>query len=288
MTGLRRFLILLLAALTFFSVCTAEEPAAEEVLKDLLTASRKYRTQKDIQKVRDDIGQISNPILLEAAVHWKELFIDPGYKLFKSGRDKPQKLEIPDPAKHGFVVLGFCLKDGKMLPELAGRCKAAATAAKAYPDTLIVCTGGATGSNNPDRNTEAGLMRNYLVNSCGISPDRILTDPDAMTTEENALNSLRMLSEKGVETVTVVTSVYHIRWANVLFYTAAAWYREQGIPMEIIGNWCYNVDPAPGYDGVNYSIAMAQLEGMLLSGPNALLRQGEQIQEATGEADEAD
>ena len=163
-----------------------------------------------------------------------------------------------------------------MLPELVGRCKAAATAAKAYPDALIVCTGGATGTNNPNKNTEAELMRNYLVKSSGIDPERILVDPDAMTTEENALNSLRMLAEKGVETVTVVTSVYHMRWANVLFYTAAAWYREQGIPMEIIGNWCYNVDPAPGYDGVNSSIAMTQLEGMLLSGENAMLRPAEE------------
>ena len=276
MAGVRRILAMLTAALLLFSVCAAEEPAADTVLKDLLTASRKYKTQKDIQKVQDDIARIRNPILLEAAVRWKELFIDSGYKLFKSGRNKPQTLGIPDPAKHGFVVLGFCLKDGKMLPELVGRCKAAATAAKAYPDALIVCTGGATGTNNPNKNTEAELMRNYLVKSSGIDPERILVDPDAMTTEENALNSLRMLAEKGVETVTVVTSVYHMRWANVLFYTAAAWYREQGIPMEIIGNWCYNVDPAPGYDGVNSSIAMTQLEGMLLSGENAMLRPAEE------------
>ncbi len=272
MSKLRRILAMLLAGTLFFSICAAEEPAADEVLKDLLAASRKYKTQKDIQKVRDDIDQITDPILLEAAVRWKELFIDSGYKLFKSGRNKPKELGIPDPAKHGFVVLGFCLKDGKMLPELVGRCKAAATVAKAYPDALIVCTGGATGSNNPNKNTEAGLMRDYLVKNCGIDPERILVDPDAMTTEENALNSLGMLTEKGIETVTVVTSVYHMRWANVLFYTAAAWYREQGVPMEIIGNWCYNVDPAPGYDGVNSSIAMTQLEGMLLTGGNAMLR----------------
>ena len=276
MAGVRRILAMLTAALLLFSVCAAEEPAADTVLKDLLTASRKYKTQKDIQKVQDDIARIRNPILLEAAVRWKELFIDSGYKLFKSGRNKPQTLGIPDPAKHGFVVLGFCLKDGKMLPELVGRCKAAATVAKAYPDALIVCTGGATGTNNPNKNTEAELMRNYLVKSSGIDPARILVDPDAMTTEENAINSLGMLAEKGVGTVTVVTSVYHMRWANVLFYTAAAWYREQGIPMEIIGNWCYNVDPAPGYDGVNSSIAMTQLEEMLLSGENAMLHPAEE------------
>lgn len=276
MAGVRRILAMLTAALLLFSVCAAEEPAADTVLKDLLTASRKYKTQKDIQKVQNDIARIRNPILLEAAVRWKELFIDSGYKLFKSGRNKPQTLGIPDPAKHGFVVLGFCLKDGKMLPELVGRCKAAATVAKAYPDALIVCTGGATGTNNPNKNTEAELMRNYLVKSSGIDPARILVDPDAMTTEENAINSLGMLAEKGVGTVTVVTSVYHMRWANVLFYTAAAWYREQGIPMEIIGNWCYNVDPAPGYDGVNSSIAMTQLEEMLLNGENAMLHPAEE------------
>ena len=272
MIQFRRTAALLLAALLVFSVCTAEEPEAESVLKDLLSASRKYRTRNDIRQVETDIAAIRDPILLEAAIRWKELFIDTGYKLYKSGRNKPQTLGIPDPAKHGFVVLGFCLKNGKMLPELVGRCKAAATAAKAYPDALIVCTGGATGVNNPQKHTEAELMRDYLVKSCNIDAERILTDTEAMTTGENALNSIRMLAEKGVETLTVVTSVYHIRWANALFYTAAAWYREQGIPMDIIGNWCYNVDPAPGYDGVNYALAMTQLEEILLKGENALLR----------------
>lgn len=289
MTRGRRIRAILLAAVLAFSGAwaAAEEPEAETVLADLYTAC-KTKAAEAIQKVDEEIGQIREPVLLETAVRWKELFIDPGYKLYMAGRDKPEDLEIPDPSKHAFVVLGYCLRNGEMEPELQGRCKAAGTAAKAYPEALILCSGGATGPNNPNRNTEARLMRDYMIRKCGIAGDRILMDRDSLTTGENARNSLRILSELGIETVTVVTSSYHQRWGSMLFYAAAAWYRKQGIPMEIIGNWCYNTTPGAGYDGINSSFAMTQLRVLLLSGEGALLAEPQEAGETPAEAGAAE
>jgi hypothetical protein len=289
MTRGRRFRAILLAAALLFSGtwAAAEEPEAETVLADLYTAC-KTKAADAVQKVEEEIGQIREPVLLETAVRWKELFIDSGYKLYMNGRDKPEDLEIPDPSKHAFVVLGYCLRNGEMEPELQGRCKAAGTVAKAYPDAIVLCSGGATGSNNPNRNTEARLMRDYMIRKCGIAGDRILLDRDSLTTAENARNSLRILSEMGIETVTVVTSAYHQRWGSMLFYAAAAWYRKQGIPMEIIGNWCYNTTPAAGYDGINSSFAMTQLRVLLLTGEGALLSEPEEAAETPAEAGDAE
>ena len=44
----------------------------------------------------------------------------------------------------------------------------AAIAARVFPDSILVCSGGATGDNNPERHTEAGLMKQYLAGTCGI------------------------------------------------------------------------------------------------------------------------
>ena len=81
---------------------------------------------------------------------------------------------VPNTLKvHELNDYTYLLPDGEMTEELVGRCKAAAAAAKAFPDSIIVCTGGATGANNPDGHTEAGLMKEYLVKRCGISRKRI-------------------------------------------------------------------------------------------------------------------
>ena len=88
------------------------------------------------------------------------------------------------------MVLGYELLNGGMTDELKGRCDAAAAAAKTFPASLLVCSGGATGQNNPQRHTEAGLMKDYLVDECGIAAERVFTDERALTTAENIISIL--------------------------------------------------------------------------------------------------
>jgi vancomycin permeability regulator SanA len=142
------------------------------------------------------------------------------------------------------VVLGYELKNGEMQPELKGRCAAAAAAARSFPSTIIICSGGATGDNNPSKHTEAGMMRDYLVKRCGIEASRIHIDESAMTTLENASNTIEMLQQQGIETMTIVTSTYHQRWGQAVYNAVAVLYRRYfGYSVTIEYNYCFYTEP---------------------------------------------
>ena len=162
------------------------------------------------------------------------------------------------------MVLGYQLQNGEMTRELKGRCEAAAAAARSFPDALIVCSGGATGSNNPEGHTEAGMMKAYLTGKCGIAADRILTDEEAMTTAENAVNTFRMLMENDVKSITVVTSSYHQRWGQVLCNAMAALYwRWYGYSVDIVENYCYDIQTTNKAFQKDERMAERQLRSLL-------------------------
>ncbi len=200
--------------------------------------------------------------------HWEKVYLDQEYELIMyDGEEAASELKysgIPDSHAHAFVVLGYELRDGEMTEELKGRCTAAAAAAKEFPNTILVCSGGATGENNPDHHTEAGLMKDFLSNQCGISPERIFTDERAMTTAENAVNTLAILNNQAVKSMTIVTSSYHQRWGQVLYNAMSAIYRQQyGYGPEIIGNYCFNISPENEMFNNSAGIAIHQLSSIL-------------------------
>lgn len=177
--------------------------------------------------------------------NWKEI-TDPAYELYTwHGGETAAGLEdsgLDFSGKHAFVVLGYALYDGEMRDELIGRCNAVAAAARSFPDAVLITTGGATGPNNPEKHTEAGMMKEYLADVCGIDPARIFTDPEAMITSDNAVNAFRIMREQGIGTYTVVTSDYHQLWAQVLFRAVAAvWEKDAGYTVRMVGNYNYPV-----------------------------------------------
>ncbi len=150
-----------------------------------------------------------------------------------------------------------------MQPELVGRCEAGAALARALPSAILVCSGGATGPNNPEGHTEAGLMKQYLIENCGIEEGRIFIDEAAMTTAENALNTFAILQKGGVRTMTIVTSEYHQRWGQAVYNAVAALYRQQhGYAVEIVGNYSYAIE-APEVYAHGDRIASMQIAGIL-------------------------
>ncbi|MBR4540299.1 MAG: YdcF family protein [Clostridia bacterium] len=225
------------------------------LLTDLMDAYTSVtRIDLDVKLLDDDIASA-------IAAHWKKVYLD-DYQLYRYGVDDPSFLPIT--SAHAFVVLGYELKNGEMTRELVGRCDAAAAAAKAFPDSILVCSGGATGSNNPEKHTEAGLMKDYLVSACGIAPERVFLDKEAMTTTENAINTFAILRAQGVETITIVTSTYHQRWGQVLYNAMAAKYRQAyGYSVEIIGNYCYDVFPSNVLYLADAQFALTQLKSIL-------------------------
>jgi len=210
---------------------TPEEAAMEAVLAEISAAN-------------GDDGDVARAV----TEHWRATVLDSRYRMFQyrgeetAGSLKQSGLEFGK--RHAFVVLGYQLQDGEMTAELKGRCDAAAAAARAFPDAMLICTGGATGPNNPEKHTEAGMMKNYLVRDCGIDASRIYTDPYAMTTMDNAVNVLGMMEIRRVDTYTLVTSDYHQRWAQVMFNAvAAAWEKDTGYRARLVGNYNYPEQP---------------------------------------------
>ena len=198
------------------------------------------------------ISEADYELALNIMNNWCEVYLDPGYTLnMYLGEDNAPELAssgIPDSASHAIVILGYELSNGQMQDELVGRLEAAASLAHAYPQTFIVVSGGATGPNNTQGNTEAGLMRDYLVETCGIDPARILADERALTTADNALNTFAMLRENDVHSITIVTSSYHMRWGQVDYNVVAALYANRlGYDIESISNYCYDTEPAYDY-----------------------------------------
>ena len=118
-----------------------------------------------LEKIRSVNGD-DYPVARALTDTWQEIYLDPGYRLFLYGTDDPAVLEeygVVNSPSQAIVILGFELSGGRMQPELVSRCDAAAELAKAFPESILVCTGGATGKNNPEKHTEAGLMKEYLT-----------------------------------------------------------------------------------------------------------------------------
>ena len=228
--------------------------AAEEDLPMFETLLERLETEeKDKVKAdRDELEYILEMIHLKSAEEYEvgRAIVDFWYGTAKNsnyrkfayrGEEKATPLErsgLDFSGKHAFVVLGYQLQDGEMTDELKGRCDAAAAAARSFPDSLLICTGGATGSNNWENHTEAGEMKMYLARDCHIDADRILTDDQAQTTLENAVNVFKLLKEKGIEKITLVTSDYHQMRAQMLFNTVGAiWKAHTGMEVSIVGNY---------------------------------------------------
>ena len=277
----KRLMIMLAAAvlaLTFTLYGLAETPAqgaeageaaaADErtllygKLLDDMQAAAENPSAEATARIDEDAKALGEEIAYAVAAHWKKVYLDPDYTLYMDGKDDPAV--IPVSGKHAFVVLGYELENGEMTAELKGRCDAAAHAAAAFPESILVCSGGATGGNNPEKHTEAGLMKAYLTDVHGIAAERIFTDEKAMTTAENAINTFAILKEQQVDTMTIVTSSYHQRWGQVLYNALAAQYRAgEGYSAEIVGNYCYEIEPSSASFKRDYRIAVSQLRKIL-------------------------
>ncbi len=265
---MKRLISLILTVILAAAVCAAP---AEEAHKPKDEAERNVDldvlisdladARKALQLIDEDTEALDDELATLIAEEWKMLYLDPDYRVWVNGKDNPA--ELPVSGKHAFVVLGFALVNGEMAEELKARCEAAAVAARAFPDSILVCSGGATGDNNPEGHTEAGLMKDYLTAQCGVDADRIFTDEQAMDTVGNALNTFEILKAQQIEEITLVTSDYHQRRANMLYTALAGFVRKtEGYSVRIAGNFACEAEAPWGID-LDAQIAAFQLSEMM-------------------------
>ena len=229
------------------------------------TAERQKKLEADLEKIRK-ISDSDYAIASAIMDCWEDVMVNQNYRfIIYGGGEYAPELEdsgIEAYERHAFVVMGFALSKGKMQNELKGRCDAAAAAARSYPESIIICTGGATGGDNPEKHTEAGEMKAYLTEECGIDPARIFIDPEAKITVDNALNALEIMKEQDVHACTIVTSQYHQRWSQMLFRAAAAISLEEGYPVEIVANYNYKGSGKLSIES-GRSMALTQLDMLI-------------------------
>ena len=141
---------------------------------------------------------------------------------------------LPEDDSLCLVTLGFQLKpDGSMRDELVERLKVTLAASQKYPKALLVVTGGGTAADNKSV-TEAGRMAEWLE-AQGVDPARLIVEDKSMTTAQNAVFSVGILTEKypQVRKIAIISSDYHIATGTLLF-GAEAILRDSGI--EVAGN----------------------------------------------------
>ena len=246
-------------------------PRFRELL-DLLKASRDGAPEdrETAEAVLEEIRRASADdydVGRAVADHWFGTVLNSDYPMFfHRGEERAAALEdsgLDFGGRHAFVVLGYQLKNGEMQEELIGRCEAAAAAARSFPESVLVCTGGVTGGNNPEKHSEAGEMKKYLTETCGIEESRIFTEAASKTTMENAVNTFRILNAQGIGAMTIVTSDYHQLWGQMLFNAMAAMNEKStGHSVRIVGNYNY---PAPeGAQSANgHRAGLGQLSSLL-------------------------
>ena len=72
------------------------------------------------------------------------------------------------------------------------------------------------------------------------------------------------LKENGIRTMTIVTSTYHQRWGQAIYNAVAALYeREQGYTVEIVENYCFDIEPSREMYKDDAQIAIRQLASVL-------------------------
>ena len=248
----RKGIVLIVGLLLCMLACAAQSEEywmpkrsreAFRILVDHLLQAWEQPEPDDGEQIRRDlevlrgIRESDYAIALSVAAHWEKVYLRP-YDLILAGKEgaveQLWQAGVRNSRRHAFVVLGYALRAGEMTDELKGRCRAAAAAAQAFPETILVCSGGATGGNNPKKHTEAGMMREYLITQFGIAPERIYIDEQAMTTAENAVYTFR------------IPAIYG---------------QEYGYCPEIVGNFCYETTGKRGQGEARS--AAAQVKSML-------------------------
>lgn len=132
-------------------------------------------------------------------------------------RQSPALLDL-NPWGNNIVVLGAGLfDDGTMRPMLVDRLLAALQLARQYPQSPIITSGGAPKSGV----TEARAMREWLVAN-GVHPGRITEEGTSWSTVQNAVNSARILADRGATGAVVVSSADHVKRAMVDFRVAVS------------------------------------------------------------------
>jgi len=211
-----RFLLasLMVVCIFFGSISPAYAAEDNAAIRDIL-----YYYGQHQEKAETDITRLIETLSPENREKWSKIlaFWHNAYEEQDITHLLPE--DLPQDDSLCIIVMGYSLQsNGNMKEELIGRLETALSLLEDFPSAYILCTGGGTAKYNPAI-TEADSMARWLKEQ-GVGEDKIIVENRAYSTEENAINAFRILSEKypGVNTVVLVSSDYHLRRCKLLFY----------------------------------------------------------------------
>lgn len=158
------------------------------------------------------------------------------------------------------VVMGYQLAaDGSIQEELECRLKIALAAAEQYPNAYILVTGGATGAGS--NATEASRMATWLMYQ-GVLSERIIQENRSYSTEDNAINSLKILKSQypQVKHLALVTSDYHMLRTHLVFAGRQA--AVGGGSLDIVAHACYDTSIGTGMSYAHQAELLAMMTGV--------------------------
>ena len=256
--------IMLTLALLAGGAATGESSGrnAKAIIEELVTFYGKYgeEAEPQLEALLTELEEAD----MDAALRWRAIM-----KLWKEVNTNLEIHEdilpdgLPDTDELCIVALGFQLfSDGRMRQELVERLNVVLRCAEKYPNALIVCTGGPTASDNPSV-TEAGRMAKWLKKR-GVAADRIIIEKRSMTTAQNAMYSMNILTEKypQVKQLAIVSSDYHIATGWLLFEAEAILRAENAgqAAMHVVSNAAYKA-PSGSLSTMFQAGALIELAG---------------------------
>lgn len=236
----------------------AAEEKPETYIRQILNYYRYYQqeAQTDIRILLDRMARVDPA----GAEIWENIVDQWG---FISEEMQVCKDSLPDGLPEDdslcIVVMGYCLnRDGSMQRELIRRLEVALRSAQKYPNAYILCTGGATSAGG--NITEAGAMARWLEKQ-GISKERIIEEPRAMSTTQNAIKSCKLLAADypQVKSLALITSDYHIYQSCVLFAGMSAYC---GGGMEVVGSAVYHTGAGSQVNLLRQARYLSELAGV--------------------------
>ena len=240
---MKKTITLAVLVLFLLSICAgcgkiAEPRSAQEIVEEMVMeyGSKGDEADKHIEDLLKELDSVDK----DASVRWEKIM-----ELWKSsGSDFPVNYDIPpeglpDTDELCFVVLGFCLApDGSMRDELIESLKVALSCASVYPNARIVCTGGATATEDKTA-TEAGRMADWLIEN-GVAPERIIVEDKSLSTVQNAIYTFDILKTRfpQIKELVIISGDYQIATGTLLFGAEAVLREEQAgnETVKVIGN----------------------------------------------------
>ncbi len=172
-------------------------PFVEEPPRDTWWERRRARLA-EMSPARRNVGRAVRALLLLVAAVVGYYLISL-YQVWSTGRDDQAR------PVDAIVVMGAAQYDGRPSPQLAARLD---HVVELWPQGLapmVVVTGG----NQPgDRFTEAEASAAYLT-ARGVPGEAIVREDEGRSTYESLQNVARLMGERGVDRVLIVTDPFH-------------------------------------------------------------------------------